>query len=68
MTYSVVHFFDDDSVEAVPKIWVKGDYCAWPKNKMLITKYIINKHLPDNTEFTYFKARVLCKSLSKYIL
>lgn len=49
--YSVVHFIKDDSVEAVPSIWVKDNYCAWPNNKLLTPKYI--------------KIRVLCKNISK---
>lgn len=32
MLYSVVHFFEDESVEAVPNFWIKGNTCAWPKN------------------------------------
>lgn len=28
MSYSVVHFFDDESVEALLSFWVKGKTCA----------------------------------------
>lgn len=69
MTYSVVHFFEDESVEAVPHIWVRKDHCAWPINtcKTLTSKYIACKHQPNDKEFAYFKARVLCKGLCKNI-
>lgn len=43
-TYSVVHFIEDESVEAVPSCWVKGHFCAWPKNKNCESKYIQSKH------------------------
>jgi hypothetical protein len=67
MTYSVVHFFEDESVEAVPHIWVKKDYCAWPINKTQISKYIASKLQPNAKEFANLKARVLCKKLCKNI-
>lgn len=63
--YSVVHFIKDDSVEAVPSVWVKDNYCAWPNNKLLIPKYIKNRHTPNEVEFKYIKIRVLCKNISK---
>jgi len=63
--YSVVHFTKDNSVEAVPSIWVKGNFCAWPNNKSLTSKYITNRRLPNEIEFKYYKIRVLCKSISK---
>lgn len=63
--YSVVHFLKENSVEAVPSIWIKNNYCAWPNNKLLTSKYITNRRLPNEVEFKYFKVRVLCKHLSK---
>jgi len=44
-TYSVVHFYIDETVEAVPSYWVKGDFCAWPTNKNCVSKFIQNKHI-----------------------
>lgn len=66
MSYSVVHFFDDESVEAVPSFWVKGKTCAWPKNKIYVMKYIEIKRTPNDTDFKYLKARELCRGLSKF--
>jgi len=64
--YSVVHFIKDNSVEAVPSIWVKDKYnCAWPNNKLLTSKYITNRRIPNEVEFKYFKIRVLCKNIRK---
>jgi len=44
-SYSVVHFFDDDSVETVPSSWVNkdGTHCAWPKNINQASKLIDRK-------------------------
>ncbi|KAL5239463.1 hypothetical protein ACI65C_006873 [Semiaphis heraclei] len=63
MAYSVVHFFVDESVEAVPSFWVKGKTCAWPKNKIYAKKYIETKRIPSNTDFQFLKARELCRGL-----
>lgn len=63
--YSVVHFIKDNSVEAVPSIWVKGNLGAWPNNKSLTSKYITTRRLPNEIEFKYYKIRLLCKSISK---
>lgn len=68
MTYSVVHFFDDESVEAVPSFWVRGKTCAWPKKNIYVMKYIEIKRMPNDTDFKYLKARELCKGLSKFII
>jgi len=63
-TYSVVHFYIDETVEAVPSYWVEGDFCAWPTNKNCVSKFIQNKHKPNDFDFTYLKARVLLNGIS----
>lgn len=65
--YSVVHFFGDNTVEAVPTSWIKGKLCAWPHNKACIIKYIKNKHMPNEIDFKYLKARVLQKNLGNLL-
>jgi hypothetical protein len=30
MSFAVVAFPEDDSVEVVPAIWICGDACSWP--------------------------------------
>lgn len=67
-TYSVVHFIEDESVEAVPSCWVKKHFCAWPKNKNCVSKYIQNKHRPNEIDFIFLKARELLKGISKLIM
>lgn len=62
-SFSIVHFFDDESVEAVPSFWFKGNFCAWPKNKAFIVKFIISKRIPNDKEFKYLSARELSKGL-----
>jgi len=68
MSYSVVHFFDDESVEAVPSVWFNDKHCAWPKKPIFIKKFIEIKRVPNNTDFMYLKARELCRGLSKFII
>lgn len=63
--YSIVHFFDDETVEAIPSSWIKGKVCAWPKNKLFIKKFIEKKMIPKDKEFKFLKARVLSKDISK---
>lgn len=65
-TYSVVHFFGDDSVEPVPSFWFKKNgTCAWPKNGALVKKFVEQKSIPNEIEFEYLKARLLKKILVK---
>lgn len=66
--YSVVHFVDDETVDAVPSVWIKGKFCAWPNNKACVVKYIQNKRMPNDIDFSYFKARVLRKNIGNIIM
>jgi hypothetical protein len=34
--WSVVHFFDDNSIEVVLTYWIDDDLCAWPKNNYML--------------------------------
>jgi hypothetical protein len=43
-SYSIVHFFDDETVEAIPSFWMKGKFCAWPKNNLFVKKFIEKKN------------------------
>lgn len=56
----VVHFLSDDSVSAVPTIWLKNGYWAWPKtfikNK---TKLIEKESKPDKSNYDFYKVRIL---------
>lgn len=49
----IVNFFNDNSIEAVPDIWLKQNVCAWPI---------------DKKDFTFFSARKLGnKVYGKYL-
>lgn len=62
-TYSIVEFIDDNTIEAVPTVWVnaKKRKCAWPttKNSSLIKKLIEFNSIPNSTDFKYYVAKVL---------
>jgi len=66
-SYSVVHFYEDNSVEAVPSFWINkdGTYCAWPKNKYPASKLIERKSIPNECKFDYFKSRILKSNFGK---
>ncbi|XP_022162449.1 uncharacterized protein LOC111028210 [Myzus persicae] len=55
----IVIFNNDNSVEAVPDIWLKKNNCAWPAKSKQIKKYIERRVKPNNNDFTFFNARKL---------
>lgn len=59
--WSVVHFIDDNTVEAVPSFWFENHFCAWPKKNASI--FIKRKTIPNKFEFDYLSARKLYKDL-----
>jgi len=63
--WSVVHFYDDNSVEAVPTYWIENDLCAWPKNNYHAAKLRDGKVKPNKFEFDYYRARVLSSNICK---
>lgn len=64
--FLVAHFHSDESVEAVPSFWFKGKkLCVWPKNKALVGKFIVTKHIPNDKEFRYLSARILYNNRGK---
>jgi len=66
-SFLVAHFHDDESVEAVPSSWFKDNKLyAWPKNKALVGKFIVSKHIPNDKEIKYLRARVLLKNIGKH--
>lgn len=71
MTWSIVHFVVDDTVEVVPSQWIKRNgYCAWPKNLKMndVKKLVKNKVRPNKFDFNLFKARCLAGALVRIIL
>lgn len=65
--YSVVHFLNDNTVEAIPSKWQnkKNSTSAWPKNTNLAIKYIEQNINPTENDFNYFKSRELSKNIGK---
>lgn len=66
MMWFVVHFFNDESVEAVPDTWLKKNQCAWPNDKKNVKKYIEKRIIPNQLEFKWLPARKLGNAFSKY--
>lgn len=64
-SFSIVHFFEDESVEAVPSFWYKNKYCACPKNRILIGKFIVSNRVPNDKKFRNFNARQIQKGIGK---
>lgn len=62
-TYSIVEFIEDNTIEAVPTVWVKQKEgtCAWPTTKKcdVIKKLIERKSIPNDVEYNYYVAKVL---------
>ena len=60
--YSVVHFVEENSVEAVPVIWLSADkkHCLWPnaKDKKSIRR-LKKKSSPPGSDWTTYAIRIL---------
>lgn len=70
MSWSVVNFFKDNSVEVVPHFWFDSStgLCAWPNENL--NHCVENKITPDKKKFTYFKVRVFkgCEKIGELFL
>ncbi|XP_060846483.1 uncharacterized protein LOC132926162, partial [Rhopalosiphum padi] len=67
MTYHIVLFIKENSVEAVPSHWLSSDgkTCAWPKRHLDPIRQIEKKKQPNTLEYTWFQIRILlAKSIS----
>jgi len=70
MTWSIVHFTVDDTVEVVPSQWIKRNgHCAWPKTLKIndVRKLVQNKVRPNKSDFDLFQARCLAGDIGKHI-
>lgn len=68
MTWSIVNFIADNTVEIVPSQWIKQNgYCAWPKTLKIndVRKSVKNKVRPNKFDFQLFKARCLAGDIGK---
>lgn len=61
--YIVVHFEDENLVEAVPKVWYKNGKCVWPIKSLEARKLIEIKSVPSSFEYKKSKARVLSNDI-----
>lgn len=66
--FSVVHFLDDNTVEAVPSNWLDNanGTCAWPKNTKIAFKLIDKNIDPNGDHFDYYKCKEMSKNIGKY--
>lgn len=71
MFWNVVHFLQENSVEAVPSEWYndKLKKCAWPKDRSKIKIYIEKQRQVNTYEFNFYAARILKggENIGKYI-
>jgi len=68
MTWSIVNFKVDNTVEVVPSYWIKKNgYCAWPKTLKMkeLKKAVQNKVRPNKFDFNLFEARCLSGDIGK---
>lgn len=59
----VVHYLNEDSVEAVPETWYKRKehLCAWPISKKSVKRLIEKRGYPNKLDFKWLPARTLGK-------
>jgi hypothetical protein len=71
MFWSVVHFLEENAVEAVTSEWYndKLKKCAWPKDRLKIKIYIEKQCQVNTYEFNFYTARIFKggENISKYI-
>jgi len=67
-TYSLVHFYGDNNVAAIPKFWysVKNGTCAWPKKPHNPKKLIAFHSIQNEIEYEYLEARVMSSGIGKH--
>jgi len=63
----VVHFLNEDAVEAVPETWYRRTEktCAWPLLSKKSKKYIEKKDYPNEKNYQWLPARILGRKYGK---
>lgn len=56
-TWTVVQFEEDSTVEAIPSIWIQGQFCYWPTYSREKLMCAIRKHEPLNTCWPKYKIK-----------
>lgn len=66
----VIHFLNEDTVEAVPETWFrrKEKMCAWPRISKKSKVYIEKKYYPDEINYEWFPARILGRKYGSYYI
>lgn len=59
--WTMVHFPNDNAVEAVPSHWVKKNICAWPKKD--VKKHILQRSVVNKFDFVTFPSKTLKKDI-----
>lgn len=62
LSYLVVEFKDEQQVDIIPRIWLKGkDKCLWPnyKHASRIEKAVRTKEIPDGSYGYHDIARIM---------
>lgn len=65
MTYHIVLFKKENTVETVPSHWISSDglTCAWPNRNLNPTKQIEKKTYPNTQDFNWYTIRILAKDI-----
>ncbi|XP_016657972.1 uncharacterized protein LOC107883083 [Acyrthosiphon pisum] len=60
MVWNVVHFLEENSIEAVPSQWYNHTLkkCAWPKDRSKIKVFIEKQRQVNTYEFNLYAARI----------
>ncbi|CAI6372351.1 unnamed protein product [Macrosiphum euphorbiae] len=66
MTYHIVIFVQEDTVEVVPSHWLSkdGTTCAWPRRNLDPKKQIEKKTNPNTSDFNWYDVRILAKDIA----
>lgn len=67
-SWTVVQFFDDGTVEAVPSLWIQGDVCHWPSYAQPKMMSAIRKCVPLNSSWPTHRIKIFRNStFGKYV-
>jgi len=69
MSWRVVHFIKDDTLEAVPASWVKDiNTCFWPPYNGLKLKNLIKNCTPPADDWDLYQSRLIGELYGRYCL
>jgi hypothetical protein len=59
MSFAVVEFIDDNSIDAVPSNWIEENHCCWPPFRGLRFTSAIRKREQPLPTWTQHNVRIL---------